>query len=152
MERPKNIVNEKDIAEETFDKGQFASRDLFLGHAAGSVSFGVVKTVLPAGRKSCPEHYHTAEEELFYIIRGEGTLLQNDERVPVSEGDVISYPANAGVSHAFLADRGEDLEYIAVGERDPNDVCVYPRSDKILVRALGKVGRIEEMDYWDGEM
>jgi hypothetical protein len=35
--------------------------------------------------------------------------------------------------------------------RDPADVCYYPRSGKIAFRGVGLVGRIERLDYWDGE-
>jgi hypothetical protein len=30
-------------------------------------------------------------------------------------------------------------------------MCFYPRSGKISFRGLGVVGRIERLDYWDGE-
>lgn len=152
MDRPANVVNLEDVQEEVFEKGQFRSRDQFLGQAAGSVNFGLVRTILSAGHKSCPEHAHMAEEELFYVLRGKGTLLQNEDRIPVRPGDTISFPAGTGISHAFVADQEEDLEYLAFGERNPNDVCVYPRSGKILIRSLDKIGRLEEADYFDGEM
>lgn len=105
---------------------------------------------------------HTSEEELFYVLRGRGTVLQDGERVPVQSGDVISHPSGTGVAHTVLADRGEELEYLAFGERDSNDVIFYPRSGKILIRvlreratgpskSLGLVGRMEETEYWEGE-
>ena len=115
------------------------------------MNVGLQRFVVYEGHQSLPEHYHIAEEELFYVLRDRGTLLQGEERVPVEAGDVISFPAGTGVVHAFLADRGEDLEYLAFGERDKNDVVVYPRSDKILIRALNLLGRVEEAGYWDGE-
>jgi len=37
------------------------------------------------------------------------------------------------------------------GTRDPNDICWYPRSKKIFWRGVGVIGRIEQLDYWDGE-
>ena len=34
---------------------------------------------------------------------------------------------------------------------DPDDVCYYPRSNKIYWPGLGVVGRIEHVDFWEGE-
>jgi hypothetical protein len=30
-------------------------------------------------------------------------------------------------------------------------MCWYPRSQKVYFRGLGVIGRVEELDYWDGE-
>ena len=37
------------------------------------------------------------------------------------------------------------------GTRRPNDTAWYPRSQKIDWRGLGVIGRIEALDYDDGE-
>ena len=45
---------------------------------------------------------------------------------------------------------------LMIGERNPNDVCVYPDSNKLLVRALRSEDDIFDMAavrrYWDGEL
>jgi hypothetical protein len=33
----------------------------------------------------------------------------------------------------------------------PMRICYYPRSNKIVFWGVGVVGRIERLDYWDGE-
>jgi uncharacterized cupin superfamily protein len=40
---------------------------------------------------------------------------------------------------------------LVYGTREPNDMCFYPRSSKISWRGLGVMGRIEHLDYFDGE-
>ncbi|MDX6494873.1 MAG: hypothetical protein QOE17_859, partial [Gaiellales bacterium] len=40
---------------------------------------------------------------------------------------------------------------LAYGTREPSDICFYPRSGKIAISGLGVIGRIEPVDYWDGE-
>ncbi len=162
MERPLNVVNTEEIAEQDWGEGRCHIRRRDLGRAVGSVDVGLKRIVILAGYQSYPEHAHTSEEELFYILRGRGTALQDGEHVPVEAGDVISYPSGTGIAHTFVADRDEDLEYLAFGERDGGDTTFYPRSGKILIRALreqatgpskalGLVGRMEEADYWEGE-
>ena len=37
------------------------------------------------------------------------------------------------------------------GTRRANDMCWYPRSNKIFWRGLGVIGRIESLEYADGE-
>lgn len=151
MDRPANVVNEEEAPEQEASEGRFKTWARDLGRAAGSESVGLQRFIVYEEHQSLPQHYHTAEEELFYVLRGKGTLLQGAEHIPVEAGDVISFPPDTGVAHAFLADRGEDLEYLAFGERDKNDVTFYPRSGKILIRALNKIGWMEETGYWDGE-
>ncbi len=36
--------------------------------------------------------------------------------------------------------------------RDPNDIVLYPRSNKIHWRAVRVIARIERLDHWDGEL
>ena len=55
------------------------------------------------GRLSGPPHCHSAEEELFVVARGDGTLLLGDDEHPVREGSVVARPAGTGVAHAFRA-------------------------------------------------
>ncbi len=87
------------------------------------------------------------------MVRGSGTLLRGEERV-------AAFPAGTGVAHAFVADPGEELEYLSIGERDDNDVVLYPDSGKLLVVGLAdesggrrdRLGRLQEADYFDGEL
>ena len=41
--------------------------------------------------------------------------------------------------------------YLAYGTREPNDICYYPRSGKVFLVGVGVVGRIEPVDFWEGE-
>jgi uncharacterized cupin superfamily protein len=63
---------------------------------------------------------------------------------------VVARPAGSRVSHSFRA--GPDgVEMLVYGTRDPNDMCWYPRSRTIAWRGLGVRGRIETLEYFDGE-
>jgi uncharacterized cupin superfamily protein len=68
----------------------------------------------------------------------------------VRRGSVVARPPGTGVAHAFRAGpRGMSL--LAYGTREPADIAYYPRSNKLSFRGLGVIGRIERLDYWDGE-
>ena len=54
------------------------------------------------------------------------------------------------MSHHFIA--GDDgCTMLVYGTRKPNDMCFYPRSNKISWRGLGVIARVEPLEYWDGE-
>jgi uncharacterized cupin superfamily protein len=63
---------------------------------------------------------------------------------------VIARPPGTGIAHGFrAADPG--LTLIAWGTREPNDIVWYPRSQKIYWSGVDVVGRIEQVDFWEGE-
>ena len=45
----------------------------------------------------------------------------------------------------------EGVTMLIYGTRKPNDMAWYPRSRKVFLRGLGVIGRIETLDYHDGE-
>ena len=149
QERPPTIVATADVEPEMRD----GRRRRDLARAAGSRWTGLKHIELDAGTLSGPPHCHSAEEEIFVALDGEGTCeLFGDEPEAhaVRRGSVVARPPGTGVAHVFRAsDAG--LTLLAWGTREPNDICWYPRSNKIFWRGLGVIGRIEQLDYWDGE-
>jgi uncharacterized cupin superfamily protein len=43
------------------------------------------------------------------------------------------------------------MTFLVYGTRRANDVCYYPRSNKIYWRGLGLIARLEPLAYDDGE-
>ena len=110
--------------------------DLNLGDVVGSVETGLSHMAIPAGAEGYPPHCHGAEEELFVVLEGSGTVLLGDERAEVRRGSIVSRPAGTRVPHSFRAS-DEGLAYLAYGTREPNDVVYYPRTDEIRFRGVG---------------
>ena len=108
------------------------------------------------GKLHTAPHCHSAEEEIFVVLEGDGELLlyaegpEPTETHPVRTDSVVARPPGTKVAHAF---RGGDhgLTMLMYGTRDPNDVCYYPRSNKVFFRGVGLIGRLERLEYWDGE-
>jgi uncharacterized cupin superfamily protein len=132
-----------------------------LGAAAGSKRSGLKHVRVLPGEEHCPPHCHSAEEELFVILDGAGTLRLTpsprsrddgavDESLEVRAGHVVSRPAGTRIAHAFEAGR-DGLTLLAYGTRDPNDIAYYPRSNKLSFRGVGVIARLEHLEYWDGE-
>jgi uncharacterized cupin superfamily protein len=149
-ERPATIVHVHEVSELRWGRERIASTRRDLGDAVGSVTTGLRHVVVAPSKQATPLHCHSVEEEMFVILDGDGVLLLDDEEHPVRAGSVVARPPGTRVAHAFRA--GESgLTYLAYGTRDPSDMCYYPRSNKISFRGLGVIGRIERLDYWDGE-
>jgi len=110
--------------------------DLNLGDVVGSVETGLSHMTIPPGAEGYPPHCHGAEEELFVVLEGSGTVTLGDESAEVRRGSVVSRPAGTRVAHSFLAG-DEGLVYLAYGTREPNDVVYYPRTDEIRFRGVG---------------
>jgi uncharacterized cupin superfamily protein len=152
LERPPTIVNVRDVEPQEFGPTAETVRALRrnLGDAAGSLRTGLKHLTVAPGKLSAPPHCHSAEEEIFVVLEGDGVCILGEEEHPVRSGHVVARPAGTRVAHAFRAgERG--LTMLAYGTREPNDVTYYPRSNKIYWRGVGVIGRIEQLDYWDGE-
>ena len=157
-ERPRRIVNVADV-EPTVREGETVARTARdLGRAAGSYKTGMQLFDVAAGKLVNPPHCHSAEEEIFVVLDGSGTfeLWPNrrfggeHETHDVRRGSVVARPAGTGRAHTFRAGDG-GLEVLAYGTRDPRDVTFYPRSGKVSIRGIGLIGRLDVLDYWDGE-
>ena len=163
-ERPNCIVNVADVDPFERRRGDVHGVWRDLGRAGGSETSGIKHCIVDAGALMGPAHCHSAEEEIFVVLEGDGELelfpspsagslggaWGDRETHLVRRGSVVARPAGTGVSHTFRAgDRG--LTILAYGTRDPNDLAYYPRSGKVYFRGLRLIGRLEPLDYWDGE-
>lgn len=156
--RPPTIVNIAEV-EPRAREGETVARTVRdLGRAAGSLKTGIQLLEGAPGKLLNPPHCHSAEEEIFVVLDGEGTLELwphlrfggEHETHAVHRGSVVARPAGTGRAHAFRAG-ASDLRVLAYGTRDPRDVTYYPRSGKISFRGVGVIGRLQVIDYWDGE-
>ena len=86
------------------------------------------------------------------MLSGRGVLRYGDDIQEIGPGDCISCPAGTQVAHQIANPFEEDLIYLAIGPNDPNEVCVYPDTGKVLVRSLSRIGFLEEADYMDSEL
>ena len=154
--RRDTIVNAAVVEPVVRDGATVGRRVRDLARAAGSEDTGLRISEVFAGKLNAAPHCHSAEEEIFVVLDGDGELElyaegpEPTERHAVRRGHVVARRAGSGVAHAFRGGTG-GLTLLMYGTRDTNDVCYYPRSNKVYLSGVDIVARLERLDFWDGE-
>ena len=148
------VEAEKQVREPLYET--LAAR-LAVGTAASKLGASI-DTVAP-GKRSCPYHFHHAQEEMFVVIEGSGTLRVAGEMLPLQTGDVVFIPAGPEYPHQIINTSQAPLKYLSISTRESPEICEYPDSGKFLATAstdgvndfdaLQRTG--QNLDYWDGE-
>jgi uncharacterized cupin superfamily protein len=153
-ERPKSIINLDAL--EPDEEG-----DRVLAGEAGAAHAGLHHRTLAPGQAAVPAHCHSAEEEIFVMLDGSATLELIPSPVPAARGveteahelrpgHVVCRPAGTKVSH-FIRGGVEGGAMLVYGTSEANDIAYYPHSNKFYIRGIGLIGRLESLDYADGE-
>jgi uncharacterized cupin superfamily protein len=129
-ERPPNVVNLDDV------EAEFDGSWKRLGRAAGSQLTGLNWGRLAPNEEDDNEHCHSAEEELFVVLEGDGTIFLGGEPHEVRAGSIVSRPAGTRVPHSWHAGPG-GLTALFYGTREPNDIIWYPRTRELFFRGVG---------------
>lgn len=100
-----------------------------LGDAFGLSQFGVNLVDLAPGGQSALRHWHTAEDELIYMIAGELVLVTDAGEQILRAGDVVGFRAGDPDAHHLVNRSSVPARYIEVGSRIDADVALYPDDD-----------------------
>jgi len=125
-----------------------------LAPGTAATKLGVAVDILAPGKRGCPYHLHHAQEEMFIVLEGEGTLRVAGELLPVTAGDVVFIPPGPDYPHQFINTSGAPMKYLSVSTREKPEICEYPDSGKFLAGANGfdvLQRQANTLDYWDGE-
>ncbi len=130
-----------------------------LGTGTAANKLGASIDTVPPGKRSCPYHFHHAQEEMFVILEGSGTLRVAGEMLPLRAGDVVFIPPGPEYPHQIINTSDAALKYLSVSTRESPEICEYPDSDKYLAMAstdgVSSFSAIQRpgtsVDYWDGE-
>lgn len=161
------ILNLADVHLERYAHGdKFEVRDGAIASLIGARLLGYSLLVVPPGKRAYPFHNHHVNEEMFFILEGQGVLRVGDRELPIRKGDVIaSPPGGRDTAHQIINTSDTDeIRYLAVSTMIPSEVVEYPDSDKVAVyvgsaagadpakRTFSHRGRLgPQLDYWDGE-
>lgn len=153
--REQLIRNFNDATRERFVRApHYDSESTSLSSGTVAKQLGAGFDIVAPGQMSCPYHSHHAQEEMFVILQGEGTLRVAGERVPIKAGDTIFIPAGPEYPHQIINTSDAPLHYLSISTQQRPEVCEYPDSGKVGIftpglRFLQK--RDAGLDYWHGE-
>lgn len=100
-----------------------------LGDLFGLTNFGVNLVTLSPHAVSSLRHAHTVQDEFVYILQGHPTLHTDEGYTQLAPGMCAGFPAGTGNGHRLLNQTEEDVLYLEVGDRSPNDEASYPDDD-----------------------
>src|SRR5215471_1340093 len=103
------------------------------GRWSGSMAW-VALRVAPPGKKAFPFHRHHVQDELFFVVSGEGEYRFGEKTVPIRSGDLVAAPAGTQ-AHQLINTGSDDLRYLGISTVGGVDIVDYPDSKKIAVTA-----------------
>jgi uncharacterized cupin superfamily protein len=137
----------------------YQSQAARLGTGTAAQKLGASVDIVAPGKRSCPYHFHYAQEEMFVVIEGQGTLRVAGQMLPIKTGDVVFIPPGPEYPHQIINTSDAPLKYLSISTRETPEVCEYPDSGKYQAmvtingaRAFTAVQRPPStLEYWDGE-
>ena len=164
----KAILNIADLEYRPWSHGdRFDAKMGGISDRIGAKKLGYNLTVLPPGKRAFPFHSHRVNEEMFFVLDGEGEIRIGDETHPLKEGDVVACPTGGPeTAHQIInTSTDRELKYLAVSTRISPEIAEYPDSGKYGVLAQFSSGDDAKpetfrfitheqsgMDeYWEGE-
>ncbi|HEY9659469.1 MAG TPA: cupin domain-containing protein [Allocoleopsis sp.] len=120
-ENPSHIAQEPD-------------RILWISEAGGLTQFGAFIEVLQPGSRSSIKHWHSAEDEMVYVLEGEITLIEGDTETILHPGDAATFQAGVPVGHCLENRSAKATQYLVIGTRAQVDAITYPDLDRVCHR------------------
>ncbi len=97
-----------------------------LGRESGSRTVGLRRIEVAEGHFSTPAHEHGADEEIFFVLAGQGLLWQDGETFEVGSGDCIVHRPKRG-PHTLRGGAG-GLDVLVFGQRRDVSLTALPRA------------------------
>jgi uncharacterized cupin superfamily protein len=97
-----------------------------LGREAGTRTVGLRRIEIAEGHFSTPAHEHGADEEIFFVLAGEGLLWQDGKTCAVAANDCIVHRPRHG-AHTLRGGIG-GLDVLVFGQRRDPALTALPRA------------------------
>lgn len=113
---------------------QEPDRTLWISEAGGLTQFGAFIEILQSGSRSSIKHWHSAEDEMVYVLEGEITLIEGDMETVLRPGDAATFQAGVPVGHCLENRSSQATRCLIVGTRAVVDTITYPDVDRVCRR------------------
>jgi uncharacterized cupin superfamily protein len=97
---------------------RFDSRVGFISARIGAQKLGYNLTAVPPGKRAFPFHNHLVNEEMFFVIEGEGEVRIGEAVYPIRPGDIVACPTGGKeTAHQIINTGSVELKYLSVRPR-----------------------------------
>jgi len=164
MAKHEHVIQLSEVPVDTINAPEgsaFGGRRQRVGMHIGAQRLGYSFFTVPPGKAAFPYHTHSGNEEMIYIIGGEGILRFSNEEIAVSAGTVVACPPGSNYPHQLINTGAAELHYLVVSTMEYPDLSEYPDSNKVGAYASATVGpkvgfralyvRDKNVNYYDGE-
>jgi uncharacterized cupin superfamily protein len=127
---PDQLVTEVSPVEGSAEPNQ----TLWISEAGELTQFGAFIEVLQPGCRSSIKHWHSAEDEMVYVLAGEITVVEGASDTVVRAGGAATFRAGVPVGHYLENRSASPTRCLVVGTRAPVDHITYPEHDRVCLR------------------
>jgi uncharacterized cupin superfamily protein len=124
---PPSVINLDAIKLREVSEGDIRFARRRLGAAAGSRRIGASHYVVAPSVRQMPVHVHGDEEEIFYVLGGDGLSWQGGAACSIIAGDAVVHVPQRE-PHTFLSGNG-GLELLAFGSGSDTSITYLPRAE-----------------------
>ncbi|MGE0716105.1 MAG: cupin domain-containing protein [Alphaproteobacteria bacterium] len=128
------ITPDRMVAEEGVNGVCGPVRSLWISEAGGLTQFGALIEILPPGSRSSIRHWHSAEDEMVYVLAGEITLVEGATETLLKPGDAATFRAGDPVGHYLDNRSAAETRCLVVGTRARADRITCPDHDRVCIR------------------
>jgi uncharacterized cupin superfamily protein len=164
MANHKHVIHLSEVPIEPINApagSSFGGRRQRVGSRVAAQKLGYSFFDVPPGKAAFPYHTHTGNEEMIYIIDGEGILRIGKEEIAVTAGTVAACPPGGEFPHQLINTGVAPLRYLVVSTMAYPDLSEYPDSNKVGAYGTAAVGpqvgfralymKDRNVSYYDGE-
>jgi uncharacterized cupin superfamily protein len=164
MAKHEHVIQLSDVPVEKINAPEgsaFGGQRQRVGAQIGARRLGYSFFKVPPGKAAFPYHTHSGNEEMIYIIDGEGILRFGKEEIVVEAGSVIACPPGGEYAHQLINTGPGELHYLVVSTMEYPDLSDYPDSNKVGAYSSPAVGpnvgfralyvRDKNVNYYEGE-
>jgi len=102
--------------------------------AANLEKLTIHQEILKPGRRSSPPHYHSAKEEIVYVVSGRPSVSLNGKERRLKPGEFVGFPASIRHYHMIKNDHHEDAVLVVISVDSGRDVVSYAPEQLELFR------------------
>ena len=110
------------------------NQTLWISEAGELTQFGAFIEVLQPGCRSSIKHWHSAEDEMVYVLAGEITVIEGTSETLMHAGCTATFKAGVQVGHYLENRSASETRCLVVGTRAPVDQITYPEHDRVCLR------------------